>query len=306
MNGMVPLSTSIVDLMSKSGRRGGWEFGVGLCRHMSGLSKRHASAGGLGLSWVTCSTRPGDWWTTVPDYFQVEEWSSTTHTPARPWRRADLDPAEKELVDGDPGLLLMQAALWRKSEQVRNGVGVPSGFLLETPQDLCYTYLPFEEAVNCPSFAEFPELRSLWGDRISSRSEREDSNIKDVGSLVARFGGCHSRRFGGEDVGFAHGHGATPKVRYMMVATVALTKLEREKPESNEPEKAGEVEDSGQHQEEGDLFGLPADSCDEDAQEPEVDQSVADELNRKWMEHAKNLAASEHHYVRIFGITSSR
>eukprot|EP00435_Cladocopium_sp_Y103_P055529 s2061_g18.t1 len=73
---------------------------------------------------------------------------------------AGLDPLEKELVDGDTCLLLKQVALWKKSEQVRGGAGIPTGFLLETPQDPA-SYLPAEEGVNCPSFAEFPELRDL-------------------------------------------------------------------------------------------------------------------------------------------------
>ena len=79
---------------------------------------------------------------------------------------ANLSSEEMELVDGDAALFLKQVALWRRAEEVRRqragGVGalrVPTGFLLESPQDPA-TYLDEPEASLCPSFFTFPELMS--------------------------------------------------------------------------------------------------------------------------------------------------
>ena len=72
----------------------------------------------------------------------------------------DLDAAEQELVEGDTCLLLKQLALWRRTEEARAGQGLVTAFLLETPQDPA-SYLPEEEGADCPSFLEFPEVKSL-------------------------------------------------------------------------------------------------------------------------------------------------
>ena len=62
-----------------------------------------------------------------------------------------------------------RVALWRRAEEAReqrtgcvSASRVPTGFLLESPQDPA-TYLDEPEASQCPSFFTFPELMSFGG-----------------------------------------------------------------------------------------------------------------------------------------------
>ena len=88
------------------------------------------------------------------------------------------DAAEQELAEGDTCLLLKQLALWRRTEQARAGQGWVTGFLLETPQDPA-SYLLEEEGADCPSFLEFPEVKSLV----------EKEGIHELGHQLAAHGG---------------------------------------------------------------------------------------------------------------------
>ena len=89
----------------------------------------------------------------------------------------------------------------------------------------------------------------------------------------------------GDDVGWAPGNGIPPKVKYMMVATVALPKLEREKGDQKDP--AVEMDEAP----EGDLFSRQAEAGEGEAEENQGgDQKAAEELNQKWLEHAKRLS----------------
>ena len=89
----------------------------------------------------------------------------------------------------------------------------------------------------------------------------------------------------GDDVGWAPGNGIPPKVKYMMVATVALPKLEREKGDQKDPEV--EMDEAP----EGDLFSRQAEAGEGEAEENQGgDQKAAEELNQKWLEHAKRLS----------------
>ena len=82
-----------------------------------------------------------------------------------------------------------------------------------------------------------------------------------------------------------HGNGIPPRVKYMMVATVALPKLEREKGDQKDPEV--EMDEAP----EGDLFSRQAEAGEDEVEENQGgDHKAAEELNQKWLEHAKRLA----------------
>ena len=83
----------------------------------------------------------------------------------------------------------------------------------------------------------------------------------------------------------APGNGIPPKVKHMMVATVALPKLEREKGDQIDPEV--EMDEA----QEGDLFSHQAEAGEDEAEENQGgDHKAAEELNQKWLEHAKRLS----------------
>ena len=82
-----------------------------------------------------------------------------------------------------------------------------------------------------------------------------------------------------------HGNGIPPRVKYMMVATVALPKLEREKGDQKDPEV--EMDEAP----EGDLFSGQAEAGEDEVEENQGgDHKAAEELNQKCLEHAKRLA----------------
>ena len=71
------------------------------------------------------------------------------------WHLDGLDPYELELVNSDSALMLKHVALWAKSNECRTSPRVPTGFLMESPEDPKNYLEDEEEASICPSFFNF-------------------------------------------------------------------------------------------------------------------------------------------------------
>ena len=73
-----------------------------------------------------------------------------------------LSNSEQALADGDAALVLKQVGLWKRAWDMQP-LGLPApAFLLESPEDPA-CYLDGNEAMNMPSFWNFPEMQNLVG-----------------------------------------------------------------------------------------------------------------------------------------------
>ena len=73
-----------------------------------------------------------------------------------------LSDSEQALADFDAALVLKQVGLWKRAWDMQSPGLPPPAFLLESPEDPA-CYLDWREAMNMPSFWNFPEMQSLVG-----------------------------------------------------------------------------------------------------------------------------------------------